>query len=159
MTANIYGFLHDLFNDYSEGGHCDIDGCDFQELLVKHGLAESRLVTEAELAEEWAREYEYEPGDTATMYTADMLAIMQSNCDQRGSSPRLLSCPAEAERDRLKTALRELADAVVESEMWTELEAGCGGSGPVISSYNALCLDLPEEIGEWLKDGEGENDQ
>lgn len=62
----------------------------------------------------------------------------------------------------MKEALKELLDAIVESEAYRELEAGCEGEGPVVRGYYALGEPLPTEIQDWFKEcdemAEGESD-
>ncbi len=62
-------FARDLIRHYNEGDHSDVDGCDIQDMLLKHGLAETRKMTKAEAEETWAQEWGYEEGDEAVMYT------------------------------------------------------------------------------------------
>ncbi|MCH8137339.1 MAG: hypothetical protein IH926_00015 [Proteobacteria bacterium] len=71
MTA----FLGDLFRLYRDSDHMDIDGCDFQEMLDKHGLVECSEITEAD--GEWAADLGYEHGDTFYRYTPAMLTLIR----------------------------------------------------------------------------------
>jgi hypothetical protein len=48
-------------------------------------------------------------------------------------------------------ALRNLLDALVESEGYRELEAGQGGYGPVVQGYQALGESMPLKLADWLE--------
>ena len=53
-----------------------------------------------------------------------------------------------------EAALRYLLEAIVESDAFIELEAGCGGDGPVVQAYETLGEKLPEgfQRAEYLLD-------
>lgn len=59
----IRAFLKDLLEDYRERDFSDIDGGDFQDLLIKHGFLIQAEITKEECEEDWALEWGYEPGD------------------------------------------------------------------------------------------------
>lgn len=73
---SMCGFLGDLLQSYREGDHMDLDGCDVQDLLVKHGLMYETKATEADCEEEWCMDWGCEPGDTLYKYTAIMIRLM-----------------------------------------------------------------------------------
>ncbi len=56
---------------------CEFDGADFQELLVKHGLASEGPATEEDCATEWAQEYGVEVGETVLHDHPDLMALMK----------------------------------------------------------------------------------
>lgn len=69
MSVQLEAFVGDLLLTYTDHDHMDIDGSDFQDLLVKHGLMVEAEITAAECEEPWAQEWGYEPGDTFCRYT------------------------------------------------------------------------------------------
>lgn len=66
-AVQLAGFVKDLLALWSED-YSDIDGADFQGLLVKHELVKERPATEEDCKTEWAQEYGLEPGDTMLDY-------------------------------------------------------------------------------------------
>ena len=70
------GFLRDFLSSYTGGDHMDMDGCEIQDLLEKHGFTECREITEEECKEPWAAEWGYQPGDTFHAYTDEMKKLM-----------------------------------------------------------------------------------
>ena len=50
----------------------------------------------------------------------------------------------------MKEALKDLLQAIIDSEAYWELEAGCDGEGPVVAAYEALGEPLPQEIKDWF---------
>lgn len=76
--TNIDAFLGELLDNFVEHQYTDIDACDFQELLCKHGLCVERPITADECEAQWAQEYGYEPGDTMFAYSDEMKALMQA---------------------------------------------------------------------------------
>ena len=73
---DLRGFVKDLMTDYIEGEHLDIPGDAVQDLMVAHGLAVHREITEAECEEPWAREWGYEPGDMFYAYTDELKTLL-----------------------------------------------------------------------------------
>ena len=72
---NKDGFIADVVDLWREHACMDIDGCDFQELLIKHGLAEEVLATEADCETDWGRDYGLELGDPMLKDHAELLAM------------------------------------------------------------------------------------
>lgn len=72
------GFLRDLLIEYTGHDHGDIEGGWLQDLLVTHGFAVERPITEAECAEAWAQSWGYQPGDLYIAYTDEMKALLRS---------------------------------------------------------------------------------
>lgn len=60
---NIEAFIAELVADWREHYCCDIDGADFQDALVKHGIFIERPATAKEAEEEWCQEFEIREGD------------------------------------------------------------------------------------------------
>ena len=50
----------------------------------------------------------------------------------------------------MKEAFKDLLQAIIDSETYQELEAGCAGAGPVVTAYEALGEPLPQEIQDWF---------
>ncbi len=55
----------------------DIDGADFQDLLVKHGLATEVPATAEDCQTEEAQEWDVEPGDLMLKYDAELMALIR----------------------------------------------------------------------------------
>ena len=55
----------------------DIDGAMIEELFVKYGLATEGPATEADCKEDWAKEWDIEPGDQMLTYHPDLVALMK----------------------------------------------------------------------------------
>ncbi len=62
-----------------KGSCMDIDGEDFQDLLVKHGLATEVLATAEDCETEEAQEWDVEPGDTMLKYDAELMAMIRAH--------------------------------------------------------------------------------
>ena len=71
-------FLAELIASYWEHDCMDIDGCDFQDLLLKHGFAVEAPATEEDCKEEWALEYGYEPGDPMIKYDREIQLMVKA---------------------------------------------------------------------------------
>lgn len=71
-------FLAELIAGYWEHDCMDIDGGDFQDLLLKHGLAKEAPATEEDCKEEWALEYGYEPGDPMIKYDPEIQSMVKA---------------------------------------------------------------------------------
>lgn len=64
-SPDIEAFVVELIADYRWHNCMDIDGGDFHELCIKHGLMVERPATAEDLADEdWAHEFGVEEGDT-----------------------------------------------------------------------------------------------
>lgn len=74
---NVQAFMHELLGYYTQNDCQDIDGGDFQQMLVNNSLAEQAEITEVECGEDWAIEWGYEPGDTFFRWTPLMQRLMQ----------------------------------------------------------------------------------
>lgn len=74
---NIKAFVKELVGGYREHGCLDIDGADFQELLVKHGLCIERPATKEDAATEWAQDYDIEEGDTVVVDSPELKAFLK----------------------------------------------------------------------------------
>ncbi len=92
MTADPKAFLGDFLLDYSEGDHLDIDGAAIQDLLLEHGLMYKCVATEADCDEEWAKDWDYEPGDEMMKYGPVMLDLMKQ-ARVRTAEKRKKLCP------------------------------------------------------------------
>lgn len=57
--------------------------------------------------------------------------------------------------DKTTMALSGLAAAVVEANLYVELEAGCDGEGPVVEAYRALGEEVPADLQEYLDEDDG----
>ncbi len=55
----------------------DIYSSDFQDLLVKHGLASEGPATEADCATDWGQDYGVELGDIVLHDHDDLVALMK----------------------------------------------------------------------------------
>ena len=53
----------------------DIEGPDFQRLLIEHGLAAEAPATIADCETDWAKDNGLEPGDLMLRYDDDLLAM------------------------------------------------------------------------------------
>ncbi len=71
------GFIAAVVALWREHWCGDIDGADFQELLVKHGLASEGPATEEDCATDWAQEYGVEVGDMFLHDHPDLVALMK----------------------------------------------------------------------------------
>lgn len=71
-------FIAELVRKWREHDCSDIDGADFQDLLLKHGLCTERAATEEDCEEEWAQEWDYEPGDNIIVYSGPLKALLES---------------------------------------------------------------------------------
>ena len=71
------GFIAALVALWREHWCEDIDGGDFQALLIKHGLASEGPATKEDCATEWADEYGVQPGDTVLHDHPDLAALMK----------------------------------------------------------------------------------
>lgn len=60
---SIHSFVRELLDAWDYNSCCDIDGADFQDLLLKHGLFTMRPATEEDCKTDQAKEWEYEIGD------------------------------------------------------------------------------------------------
>ena len=67
VRPDIEAFIIDLIADWRHYSCCDIDGGDFQELCVKHGVLVERPATAEDVAEDWAQEYGIEMGETVVV--------------------------------------------------------------------------------------------
>ena len=75
--ADYNSFIGALLALWRRNYCADIDGCDFQDLLIKHGLASEGTATEADCEEEPAQEFGVEPGDPMLKYHPDLMALMK----------------------------------------------------------------------------------
>ena len=71
---DIEAFAIDLVNFWREHDCMDIDGADFQGMLVKHGLVIERPATQEDCEEEWAQEYGTEIGDPVFLNSSEFIA-------------------------------------------------------------------------------------
>lgn len=55
--------------------------------------------------------------------------------------------------EAIERALVDLCTALVDCQSF-EVEAGCSGEGPLVKAFEALGRDLPDELKEWLKQGD-----
>ena len=53
----------------------DVDGCDLQEMLAKHGIIIKRPATEADCQEEWAQEWGIEVGDPIFVDSPEFIEV------------------------------------------------------------------------------------
>lgn len=47
--------------------------------------------------------------------------------------------------------LAALLEAVVQFDLWQQVDAGCDGAGPVVMAHRALGIGLPPAIAEWIE--------
>ena len=71
------GFVVAVVGLWREHACMEIDGADFQTLLIKYGLATEGSATEADCKEDWAKEWDIEPGDPMLIYHPDLSALMK----------------------------------------------------------------------------------
>ena len=71
------GFTAAVVALWREHDCMDIDGANFQDLLVKHGLASEGPATKEDCETDWAQEYGVELGDTVLHDHPDLLALMK----------------------------------------------------------------------------------
>ena len=69
---NKDAFIADVVDLWKDHYCMDIDGGNFQDLMVKHGLATEVLATEADCETDWARDYGLELGDPMLKYAAEL---------------------------------------------------------------------------------------
>lgn len=50
------------------------------------------------------------------------------------------------------TALAELLEALIETDLYREVEAGCEGDGPIVRGFVALAKQLPQTLIDYLDD-------
>jgi hypothetical protein len=74
---NINAFVVELVAMYRAHDCMDIDGADFQELFVKHGLGIERPITAEEAGQVWY-EWDAEEGDLCVMDSEEFAALKQS---------------------------------------------------------------------------------
>ncbi len=71
------GFIAAIVTLWREHDCMDIDGGDFQNVLVAHGLASEGPATEEDCATDWGRDYGVEVGDTVLHDHPDLAALMK----------------------------------------------------------------------------------
>ena len=69
------GFIVAVVQLWQDGQCMDIDGGDFQDLLLKHELATEVPATAADCETEEAQDWGVEPGDLMLKYDAELLAM------------------------------------------------------------------------------------
>ena len=74
---DIEAFVIDLTKLFKRQDWDDIDGCDYQDLLIKHGLAIERPATEEDCKLNWASEYGVEVGDTIIVDSEEFSKLMK----------------------------------------------------------------------------------
>lgn len=72
---NLEAFIAELVDDYRLHGCMDIDGGDFQEMLIKHGLCVERPATVEEAGEAWCQDYDIKAGDTIVADCPELAAL------------------------------------------------------------------------------------
>ena len=77
MTMDKDGFVVALVKLVRDHPGMDIDGATIQELFVIYGLASEGPATEADCEEDWAKEWDIEPGDPIQTYHPDLMALMK----------------------------------------------------------------------------------
>jgi len=72
---NLEAFIVELTNLWTDHDHMDIDGADFQDMLVKHGLLLETKATAEDCETEYAQDYGVEIGDPWCVYAPELIAI------------------------------------------------------------------------------------
>ena len=73
---DIEGFVVALTKLFKQHRWNDIDGGDYQALLIKHGLAIERPATEKDCKLDWASEYGVEVGDSIIVDSEEFSKLM-----------------------------------------------------------------------------------
>lgn len=50
----------------------------------------------------------------------------------------------------LREALRDVVEAVVDTQVYGDIEGGCEGNGPLIRAIKMLGQPMPDSLVEWL---------
>lgn len=80
-------FLGELIACWRDHYCGDIDGCDFQDLMLKHGLASEEPATKEDCEQEWAQEFDYNPGDLMIRYRPEINALTKAYWAQFRRTP------------------------------------------------------------------------
>ena len=71
------GFITAVVALWREHDGMDIDGCAFQELVLKYRLMSEGPATKEDCETDWAQEYDVELGDPVLHSHPDLLALMK----------------------------------------------------------------------------------
>ncbi len=78
------GFIAAVVGLWKDHACMDIDGADFQDALLQHGLATEVPATKADCETEVAQDWDVEPGDLMLKYDAELLAIQEIDLVNQG---------------------------------------------------------------------------
>ena len=68
-------FIVAVVSLWTDHDRMDIDGCEFQNLMIEHGLATEVPATEADCETDWGQDYGLELGDPMLKFDAELLAM------------------------------------------------------------------------------------
>ena len=60
----------------------------------------------------------------------------------------------QEQASKIKAALKDLLEGVMQCDLYRDREAGLNGDGPVVEAHRALGLELPPDLQAYLDDEE-----